>query len=243
MSTPQEPTCPNTARPAKDRFHDLTLVYCVFCRATNPTLLADNSGNPAALAAPQLEASRPPPASQASLAIGVSSLHPASSLPGITTAPLLSSIPLASMLPSSTQPSLSSLQHPSNFAGNTVMRTDRGNEYAGQGAQNAANLRLGRNFAQSQPAHAGSPLPSTVPAAPTRGLPSLVQGRGQLIGGKPVKLWLAVRRFHYLSIMHLNYFIKIDISIKLVSKCLLTLLNSYTSFNLCFFIRELKFLI
>ena len=137
MSTLQELTCPNIARPAKDRFYNLTLVYCVFCRATNPILLADDSGNLTALvalAAPQLEASRPPPASQASLAIRVLSLHLASSLPGIITAPLLSFILLASMLPLSTQPSLSSLQHPSNFASNTVMCTDRGNKYAGQGA-------------------------------------------------------------------------------------------------------------
>ena len=134
MSTLQELICPNIARPAKDRFYDLTLVYCVFCRATNPILLADNSSNLialAALAAPQLEASRPPLASQASLAIRVLSLHLTSSLLGMITAPLPSFIPLASMLPLSTQPSLSSLQHPLLFAGNTVMRTDRGNKYAG----------------------------------------------------------------------------------------------------------------
>ena len=56
-----------------------------------------------------------------------------------------------------------------------------------------------------------------------------------------MKLWLAVRRFHYLSIMHLDHFIRTDISMELVGKCSLTLLNSRTSFNLCFFIGELKF--
>ena len=98
----------------------------------------------------------------------------------MTTAPLPSFVPLASMLPLSTQPSLSSLQHPSLFAGNIVMRTDRGNEYAGQGAQNAANLRLRHSFAQSYPAYASSPLPLTILAAFTRALPSL---SNQLRGG------------------------------------------------------------
>ena len=52
-------------------------------------------------------------------------------LPGIATTPLPGFIPSVSMLPSSTQPSLSSLQHPSLFAGNTVMRINRGNKYTG----------------------------------------------------------------------------------------------------------------
>jgi hypothetical protein len=100
----------------------------------------------------------------------------------MTTAPLPSFVPLASMLPLSTQPSLSSLQHPSLFAGNIVMRTDKGNEYAGQGAQNAANLRLSHSSAQSRPAHAGSPI---IPVAPIRGLPGLInQGKGPQQGGQ-----------------------------------------------------------
>jgi len=40
--------------------------------------------------------------------------------------------------------------------------------------------------------------------------------------------------------MHLNHFIRTNISIKLVSKCLLTLLNSCTSFNLYFFYKGIE---
>jgi hypothetical protein len=204
-ATPWQATCPNKALPTKERFHDPTLVYCVFCRATNPAPSIDVCGNgipPGTSRNAAPTASQPPP-SQGPLAVGTSYPHPPSSLPGMTTTPLPSIAPLTSILPPSTQPALSSHVEPSPFAGISVMRPygPGGNGYAGQNAQTASSLRIKSRTAQSQPAHAGSPLAPRIPEAPIGGLPALIhQGRpdqqgGSLIGTKSIRLRLAIYRF------------------------------------------------
>jgi hypothetical protein len=211
MAPPFLKTCPNTARPAAERWHG-NIQYCEFCRSTNDeydaeaaALLAQSSNasglEPHGSGIPPASA---PPFVPGTLQIPSSSQHPhpASFLPGMSTAPVppvavamqppgaISAPPQAPPAPMA--PQLLPSVFP--FAASHVARPNHSSSstYAAAQAQRAANARVAQAAAQAVAPHAGNRLPGAL-----QGLMNQNVAGSSLMESQTVVLQLVLRKWTF----------------------------------------------